>query len=284
MKFIVLLLFVLPFVAFSQNKEIYKIYNAEGKETSYDSLITNCKESEFVFFGEDNDNPISHWLEYVVVSDLYNNFKDKLIVGAEMFETDQQLVVNEFLDNKFSESKFQDAIKLWPNYKTDYKPILTFCKEKKIPFIATNIPRRYASMVSNKGFEILDSLSSDAKKYIAPLPINYDTTGCYSDMLKDMDKEHATPNIAKAQAIKDATMAYFILKNYKKGYLFYHFNGSYHSNKHDGIVRYITNSKKNAKIVVISTVSKTDITKLDDENKGEGDFIICVTDDMTRTY
>lgn len=286
MKNIVFILLVSFFMKTNaQNKEAYKIYNGKGEITSYDSLMASCKNADFVFFGEDHDNPIAHWLEYETLIDLYNYKKSELIVGAEMFEADNQLIMNEYLENKIDDKKYQEEARLWPNYKTDYKPLLSYCKENKIPFVATNIPRRYASMVSKKGFEILDSLSSEAKNYIARLPINYiDTIGCYKDIMESMDKEHATPNIAKAQAIKDATMAYFILKNYKKGNLFLHYNGSFHSNKHDAIVRYIIAEKKKAKVVVISTVSQQNISKLEDDSKNLGDFIICVTDNMTRTY
>ncbi len=286
MKNIVVILFTLFSLNMSaQNKVVYNVFSGDGKILSYDSLLAISKDADFVFFGEEHDNPIAHWLEYELLNDLYKAKKEELIVGAEMFEADEQLILTEYLQDKINDSKFQDEAKLWPNYKTDYKPLLKFCKENKVPFVATNIPRRYASMVSKKGFETLDSLSSDAKNYFAHLPISYnDSVGCYKDMLKDMDKEHAIPNTAKAQAIKDATMAYFILKNYKKGSLFLHYNGSYHSNKHEGIVTYLKAEKKKSKIIVISIVSQEDISKLEDDNKNLGDFIICVTENMTKTY
>lgn len=286
MKNIVLFLFTLFTLSMNaQNKVVYSVFNGEGNISSYDSLLAVCKDADFVFFGEEHDDPIAHWLEYELLNDLYSTKKEQLIVGAEMFEADNQLILNEYLENKIDDKKYQEEARLWPNYKTDYKPLLSYCKENKIPFVATNIPRRYASMVSKKGFEILDSLSSEAKSYIARLPINYiDTVGCYKEILEGMDKEHATPNIAKAQAMKDATMAYFILKNYKKGNLFLHYNGSFHSNKHDAIIRYLIAEKKKAKVVVISTVSQKDVSKIEDDNKNLGDFIICVTENMTRTY
>lgn len=285
MKNIVFILLVSFFLTTNaQNKEAFKIYK-DSTLSSYESILTACKDADFVFFGEDHDNPIAHWLEYELLADLYNEKKKELIVGAEMFEADNQLILNEYLEDKIDDKKFQEEVRLWPNYKTDYKPLIKFCKDSNVQFVATNIPRRYASMVSKKGFGILDSLSSEAKSYIARLPIEYnDSVGCYKDILDGMDKEHATPNIAKAQAIKDATMSYFILKNYKKGNLFLHYNGSFHSNKHDGIIRYLTAEKKKAKVVVITTISQKNISKIEKENLNSGDFIICITENMTRSY
>ena len=40
--------------------------------------------------------------------------------------------------------------------------------------------------------------------------------------------DHASPDIVKAQAVKDATLAHFILQNYSDGDKFLHINGSYH--------------------------------------------------------
>ena len=54
-----------------------------------------------------------------------------------------------------------------------------------------------------------------------------------------MAGSHATPNLPKAQAAKDATMAHFILKNFDPNKLFLHFDGSYHSDNYEGIVWWI---------------------------------------------
>ncbi len=48
-----------------------------------------------------------------------------------------------------------------------------FAKENKIPFIATNVPRRYANVVKDNGLPYLDSLSNEAKRYLPPLPIQF---------------------------------------------------------------------------------------------------------------
>lgn len=95
---------------------------------------------------------------------------------------------------------------------------------------------------------------------------------------------HGSANMPKAQAIKDATMAYFILNYFKQGSLFIHFNGAYHSDNYDGIVWYLKNKQPNLKLATISTVSQKDIGKLLDEHKGKADYIICVDEDMTNTY
>jgi uncharacterized iron-regulated protein len=88
----------------------------------------------------------------------------------------------------------------------------------------------------------------------------------------------------KAQAIKDATMAYFILKNRTENSLFLHYNGSYHSNNFQGIYWYLKHENPALKIVTIATVSQKDITKLEKEYLMTADFIIVIDEDVTKTY
>src|SRR5204863_10090770 len=124
----------------------------------------------------------------------------------------------------------KDEIKLWTNFRTDYKPLLDLAKENHLPFIADNIPRRYANMVYNSGISKLDSLDAEAKKWICPLPMAYDPElPCYKEISKAAGG-HGGENLPRSQAIKDATMAYFMMKSWSKGKMLLHYNGSYHSN------------------------------------------------------
>ncbi|HMK03816.1 MAG TPA: ChaN family lipoprotein [Ferruginibacter sp.] len=245
-------------------------------------MIKHLAKKDIVLFGEFHNNAISHWLELAVAKDLSE--KRELVFGAEMFEADNQQALNDYLSGKISAKGLDSAARLWNNYKTDYAPIVNFAKEKKAPFIATNIPRRYASLVSKKGFEALDTLPALEKTWMAPLPMDYEAQlPGYVKML-DMMAGHGSPNMPKAQASKDATMAYFILKHFKPGSLFIHYNGAFHSEHYDGINWYLKRKRPELAYATITTVSQKDIKKLLVENKGKADYIICVDEDMTNTY
>ena len=123
------------------------------------------------------------------------------------------------------------------------------------------------------------------------MPIDYDPNlPCYKNMMnmgshiKGMMGPAMNPNLPKAQAIKDATMAHFILTNMKKGDMFYHFNGAYHSDNYQGIVWYIKTTDKTKTVKTITTVLQKDLNKIDDETKRKADYIIVVPEDMTTTY
>ena len=288
---VALLLFIF-LVAAKDDKPAYRLFNGNGKALKYQDLLDEAKEADIVFFGELHDNPICHWLELQLTKDLYNEKKHKLVLGAEMFEIDNQLLLKEYLNKMIRKKDFEAEAKLWKNYGTDYAPIVDFARENGIKFVATNIPRRYAAIVNLRGFEGLDSINAVERGMIAPLPIKFNPElDCYKKMKEMMGPDaggnHISDNIVKAQAIKDATMAHFILKNGMEGLTFLHFNGSYHSDNHQGIVWYVREYNKrnefDLKILTISTVEQRSTNELDKKNKKVADFIICVPDDMTKT-
>ena len=268
--------------SFSQKKVSHIIYNTNGKKVSYKKMLKIIAEKDIVFFGELHNNAISHWLQYEVTADL--NTTNKLILGAEMFEADNQNQLNDYLKGNIDSKGLDSLARLWPNYKTDYKPLVNFAKENELQFIATNIPRRYANMVYKNGFEALDTLSTKEKEWIAPLPMPFDSElPTYKSILKLMG-DHGTPELVMAQATKDATMAHFISKNYRSNHTFIHYNGSYHSDYYEGILWYLKKEKADLNYATITTVSQENIHKLLEEHKDKADFIICVDDNMTNTY
>lgn len=278
---IVLLLFLFSSNSYSQIKP-YILYNAKGKKVSHNKMLRQLAKADIVLFGELHDNPIAHWLQYKVTAELYN--RKSLTLGAEMFEADNQIPLNRYLNEEITFKELDTLARLWPNYKTDYAPLVDFAKSNKIPFIATNIPRRYANLVYKNGFSILESLSEEEKKWIAPLPIPFNSElPTYKNILSMMG-DHGSPKLVMAQAIKDATMAYFILKNHKNNHLFLHFNGAYHSDFYEGILWYLKREKPNLNYKTITTVSQKNLKKLLPENRNKADFIICVDSDMTTTY
>ena len=283
-QFILTGLFVFSFCFLSaQSKPAYRLYTAKGKKVSYKKMLKKLQQADMVLFGESHNNPISHWLQLEVAQSLYQN--RKLTIGAEMFERDNQAALTQYLTNEIDRKALDTLVRLWNNYPTDYEPIVEFAKQNYIPVIATNIPRRYASMVFKKGFEVLEELPNEEKNWIAPLPIQYDSElPGYKNMLTMMGGMHSSENLPKAQAIKDATMAYSILENYDATKLFLHLHGSYHSDNYEGILWYLRQAKPNLKYVTISTVSQENIGKLTGEHLGKADFIICVPENMTKTY
>jgi len=294
-------------LAVNAQNPAYKLFREDGKKVNYEKMLEAASEADVVLFGEFHTNPISHWLQLELTTDLYQKRGADLILGAEMFEADNQLIMDEYLAGHISETKFEEEARLWKNYKTDYKPLVLLASEHELTFVATNIPRRYANMVFKKGVDALDNLSAEAKAYMAPLPLEYDRSlACYKQLMgsggapmsgdpggdtrKPMPDTlspmagHGSINLADAQAIKDATMSYFILKHWQPGKLFVHYNGAYHSDEFESMNWFLKRANPELKILTISTVSQDEVEQLEEESEGKADFIIAVPSNMTQTH
>ncbi|MET3036968.1 ChaN family lipoprotein [Chryseobacterium sp. NRRL B-14859] len=272
-----------------QDFKAYQFYDKKGKEVNTEKLIKELVGYDIVFFGENHNSSINHWLQLKVTEALYEKKKGQLMLGAEMFERDNQAQLNQYLNGKFDAKALKDSARLWNNYATDYKPLVDFAKNKKLSFIATNIPRRYASQTAKEGLESLNKLSEKEKTYIAQLPIKVtlDTPG-YPEM-KAMMGDHAegtkVMNFISAQATKDATMAESILKNWQQGKTFIHYNGNYHSKEFGGIYWYIKQKNPTLKMAVISVFESEDPElKVPEKDYIPTDFNLIIPSDMTKTF
>lgn len=275
-----LVLFV-AVTAFGQ-KRAYVIYDANGKKASFKKMAKKLAKKDVVLFGELHNNAIAHWLQLELTQEIHRT--RKLILGAEMFEADNQKPLADYVHKRIDAKKLATSARLWKNYKTDYAPLVDFAKDNKLDFVATNIPRRFANLVYKKGFGELDKLSTAEKSWVAPLPIAFDSElATYKKFLVSLG-DHGSPELVMAQATKDATMAHFILKNYKPEHLFLHFNGSGHSDQYEGIVWYLKRQRKDLRYGTISTVNQDDVNKLLKKHHNVADFIIVVDSNMTSTY
>ena len=269
----------------AQELEPYRLYNSNGEKVDFASMLKAMSQSDVVLFGEIHNNSICHWIELRVAKGLYG-IDTLLQIGAEMYEADNQLILDEYMQGLIKTSYFESEMRLWKNYKTDYKPVLEFARENHIGMYATNIPRRYAGLVAQKGFEGLKLLSDEARKYIAPLPVAFDTLAPNYDEMMSMDTGHGMNiniNFVKAQAIKDATMAYFIAKYLKEGYTFVHYQGDFHSKNHGAILWYLNKYKPGLKVTTLSTQEADDL-EFKEEYKKKADFILVTPKDITKTY
>ena len=291
-RFALLIPFFFGLLALKSDKPAYLFYDQQLKLSSYDEALRQAASADVVLFGELHNNPICHWLELQLAKDLYAAKKNDLVLGAEMFEADNQPAYTDYLAKRLTDKQLSTEARLWPNFATDYKPILDFARNNGLPVVATNVPRRYASLVARQGLAALDSLSADAKRFVSPLPIPVDLSlPGYKKML-DMGGMHggsgmpgmSAENMARAQATKDATMAHFILQNWSKGKVFLHLNGSYHSQNFEGIVWYLRKQKPDLNVVTITSTEEADITRPSEAKAGAATFTVCIPADMTKTH
>lgn len=265
--------------------EAYQFFTSNGKKIDLKQVLKEAKGMDAVFLGELHNNSLGHWLQLQVLKGMQAE-NPNLVVGSEIFEREDQLNLDEWFSDQISESSFEAEAKLWKNYAMDYRPILRYAKEKRLRFIATNVPRKYASMVSKSGFGVLDSLTDQAKTYFAKLPIAFDGTLPGYVAMKEM--MHGAPGnsefMMQAQALKDATMAESLVEPLSAGKKVYHINGSYHSKDGEGILWYLKREFPDLKVLNIHMVTQDQLDKLDTTHAKSGEIILALPSDSHTTY
>jgi uncharacterized iron-regulated protein len=262
--------------AYCQDSTNYVIY-AKERTISFEKMAKQLAKKEVVLFGELHDDSIAHVLELELSSYFNNQFPNSFALGAEMFETHQSSYLQKYLASG-NLNALTDSTKLWSNFASDYFPTLQFAQVNQIPYYATNIPRKYASLVFKKGINALDSLTVKERALICPLPFPFDSTlSQYKECIQmGIDMHASGMNFALAQAIKDATMAWNITNALRTNEKLLHFNGSFHSNYYQGIYWYIKQYRPKTKIATIAIIKKSEFNHKRDCYIA--DFVIIVDD------
>ncbi len=276
------------------DKPAYRLFTGAGKAVKYEKLTKALAGADVVLFGEAHNNPIAHWLELQVAQDLLKAKGTKLVLAAEMFERDVQPVLAGYVAvcDSITEKDLTDKTRPWPNYVTDYRPLVELARTNHLRFIGTNVPRPLARQVAKEGAASLANLPEKEKSWLMPLPLTVDGQRPAYQKMRAMfggDAGHGgggegLDRMIAAQALKDATMAHFIAAARGAGETVLHFNGSFHSDDHSGICEYLLQEAPGTRLLTISTVSQEDLGKLEQENRGKADYILVVPADMTTTY
>ncbi|PJJ84164.1 ChaN family lipoprotein [Mucilaginibacter auburnensis] len=277
--YIVMLLFLIIAKASAQNntQAAYTVYNTTTKsKVPVQDVIQAMTNADIVFYGEIHDDSVGHIAELDLLKALSTQYPGKVALSMEMFETDVQPVLNEYLYGYIREKNFITDSRAWPHYKTDYKPLVEFAKNNNIPVVAANAPARYTNMVTTGGLGHLNVLSKQAKSYLPPLPIDTATGAYYEKFIAEMGGQHGMGNmhIYQSQNLWDATMAWSIARFYKanKGFKIMQVNGGFHSEEKMGIVAQLKNYAPKARVITINAYagSVPDWKEL----SGKADYVI----------
>jgi uncharacterized iron-regulated protein len=288
----------------------YRIYRPSGESISFETLISEIDPADVVFVGEEHDDPIGHFLQARLFQGLHERRVAAgngraVALSLEMFTTDVQSIVDEYLQGLISERSFRSSSNPWQNYETDYRPSVEYAKENGLAVIAANAPRRYASRVTSNGPESLLDLSENARQWLAPLPyaqasepyiaqwnetMRENSHGTDDDSDADMpidDTVAMYPNMLAAQSLWDATMAYSIAKGLLRdpGSSVIHFVGAFHVENRTGIPEHLLRYRPGTKICIISMRSKESLNMFEKESDAAlGDYIIVTDGNLPRSH
>lgn len=289
---IALTISILLSVAIAQESR-YAVFDGNGRAMTMEDILNSIGETDVVFLGEFHDDAVAHALQLEIFKTAHQRFgaNRKLALSLEMFERDVQMIIDEYLSGQITENHFLSSSRPWNNYKNDYRPLVEYAKEKRIPVIAANAPRRYVNMVSRTGRDSLNGLSRSAKKTLAPLPFGQ-ASPAYARKFNALMGQNSAEvraglvNILDSQTLWDATMAYAISRQLKKrNSLIIHLNGGFHSEGRLGTPEHLERYRKGVKYIVVTMRYEDDYRSFDQaKHKGLGDFVILTDKSVPRSF
>jgi uncharacterized iron-regulated protein len=288
----------------------HRVYKSGDKRFSdFEAMLAEIARADVAFVGEQHNDPATHRIERAILEGLARR-RGNVVVAMEMFERDTQSALDEYLAGRLSEEDFLKTSRPWPNYFTDYRPLVEFARVHQWKVIASNTPRRLAAQVSREGLNAARPDSEAERKLIAAefsCPMD-DYFKRFAEAMgkghpgahgqegeKQVDKKQEEERLATlqryyyAQCVKDETMSESIAnalagQSNSQGSaqdaaqirpLVVHFNGSFHSDYRLGTASRAVRRLPKSNVKVISVVPVENLDAINpDEYRKRGDYII----------
>lgn len=262
----------------------FQIIDASSQQPlSVQMLANKLKTYDMIFIGEFHGNQASHLLEMQLLAELHGN-RPQQVLSLEMFNRDQQPILNRYLDSEIGEAFLINETPTWENYTGSYRPLIEYAKQHFIPVIAANASADIVRCIGRQGTVYIDKLLTEERRLIANTPFtdNAEYRQRYMAFLADAKK--LTPerkeNSYLAQLTRDNTMAESInqawLENPQAQIL--HINGSFHSENHLGTVAALKSLNPKLKIAVMSPLQVENPAKpsysVEDLKKGDVIYLL----------
>jgi uncharacterized iron-regulated protein len=229
------------------------IETATGKTISTDELVKKLKKTDVLVFGEEHNDSTGHLLEAEILGKMMVTYPATAL-SMEMFSTDVQAVVNEYLLALISEKNFIKEARAWNNYQ-DYRPLIELARSSHTDVIAANAATRYSNAVTMAGLAKLNDFPGLSKSLLPPLPVDT-ATGRYHDKFIETLGGHdmGSMKIYQTQNLWDAAMAWSVAKYAKAnpGRKIFQVNGRFHSDERLGLIAQL---KKYAPRLSVTNIS-----------------------------
>jgi uncharacterized iron-regulated protein len=267
-------------IAEDRRVDAYRLYTAAGAPASLDDLVAAMQDADVVILGETHDDATTHALQLRLFQ-AAAALDRPVALSLEMFETDVQGVLDEYLVGTIRERDFLNAARPWGNYAGDYRPLVEFARERGLPVVAANAPQRYVSRVSRLGPESLDTLPSAVRTVLPPnvapasVALEAEFTALMQGMMghghgaapdstvsdptvSDAAAVHGSApdlaNLLHAQNLRDASMGHTIATylDWHPGHRVIHLNGTFHSEGGLGVPEHLLRYRPETRTLIVT--------------------------------
>lgn len=249
----------IPSVSAAQEKA-FLTDSLSGQAVTVKEAAEHLQYFDVTVMGEFHDSHAVHQMELEMLTELYRLHGTNLVLSMEMFERDVQPVLDAYLAGRITEAELMRKARPWPNYPTDYRPMVEFAKAHHIPVLAGNIPRPLAALYARTG--TLESVPDSQKQWLPAFTSAPE--GAYKEKFKDMMKQVGHEGMAgvslqadrmyQAQCLKDDVMAESMtlwMLRHPRSYIF-HIQGEFHGAGRLGSVQKLQERMPEKQIALIT--------------------------------
>ncbi|MBK5275198.1 MAG: ChaN family lipoprotein [Desulfuromonadales bacterium] len=222
----------------------------DRQTVSFSQMMADTEGSNVIFVAESHDNKKHHELELDVIRSLRAK-KIPLAIGLEMFQSDNQKQLDDWIEGRVTEQGFKAVFaRNWSYDWSLYRDIFIFARDNHISMVALNIPKEIVFKVARQGFA---SLTPEERKNL-PSGVTCDINKPQTEFLKktfqNVFKHEAKGNVfnnfCEAQAVRNNGMAMTIANDQKShpGRKLVALAGIWHAVKHGIPERLTDNSFK----------------------------------------
>ncbi|URQ95130.1 ChaN family lipoprotein [Vibrio sp. SCSIO 43097] len=232
----------------------YQLYTPSGEHIALSKLPIELQQADVILIGEWHTHAGVHRFQTDMLKQL-TSYDRSLALSMEQFTRDKQPVVDAYLRGEIGEQYLMKQANAWPNYESDYRPLVEFAKQKNLPIIAANAPKSIVRCIGRQGLDYINKLDDDQRMFIAQA-INTGSSPYKEKFMASMHhgKPEQTEKQFAAQVTWDETMAESIVSylDDNPGAQVVHVAGKFHTEQGLGTAASILSRNPSLKVVVIS--------------------------------
>ncbi|PKH04829.1 ChaN family lipoprotein [Moritella sp. Urea-trap-13] len=185
----------------------YNLQSASGQDVSLSRFVEEIKDADVVLVGEWHTHTGIHRFQTELLQAMLAA-GDDVTLSMEQFTRDKQAVVNTYLAGEIGEGTLITQANAWPNYSSDYRPLVELAKTNNIDIIAANAPKHLIRCIGKEGISYVDKLPADQRTWLAA-NINTQNSAYKTYFMASMHHGDESQNEDKfaAQVTWDETMA-----------------------------------------------------------------------------
>ncbi|MEC6882280.1 ChaN family lipoprotein [Photobacterium piscicola] len=235
----------------------YTIASPQGEPLSVVQLAQALRDADIILVGEWHSHPAAHLLQAQLLAALYQQ-NPKITLSMEQFTRDNQLILNDYLAGNIGEKTLIKEANAWPNYDSDYRPLVEFAKQNNVDVIAANAPKSIVRCVGRQGPEYLNKLPPNERLWAAR-SLTLATDAYQQTFIASMHHgdEAQTKRQFAAQTTWDDTMAESMvdyLKQHPQQQII-HIAGRFHTAEGLGTASRIQARNPKLKIMMVTPIS-----------------------------